>query len=228
MSRNKKEIEEKLNKLEEKRIDEVISKCENTEEIGTLYIQGYYNKETREIEYPSIVEIARRLGLDRSELSRIAVREKWDTLRALFQQKRVEKNIREQKMLLISEGTRFDQKQLRNYEKIIGIVERKLDREYGEKIVQSEDGVVSVEVVQEISPKDLNVLANTLVTCRNQVKDIIGEEKLAIEIANEIENERKALKEGESAEEKLLEIEKEIKELRREKSKRKVNRDKDK
>lgn len=193
------------------------------EKLRNWYIQGYYDQESERTVYPELKEIAKELGISVEILYTKAREEKWDTFRALFQQKRIEKNKKEQMLLLISEGARHDQRQLRNFEKIVEIVERKLDKEYGERMVQDGDAV-HVEIVEEISPKDLHTLTSTLVVCRDQIKNIIGEERLAIEIANEIENERKALKEGESADEKLQAIAKEVEELRKEKEMRKKRR----
>lgn len=197
--------------------------CKDWETLKLAYINGIVDEETGVRSEITKEEISEALKIEKGKLSRVIEDGKWDVFRELYKKKIKQKKEKETMMLLLSEGAKYEHQQLRNYEKITKIIENKLDEVLPTNRIYNENGEVtdsvSVEVVRDISAKDLQSLTNTLVTCRQEINNIIGEGSTMEQIAEEIEDMRRIETEKEVADDRLKLLKAQISEMESEKKK---------
>ena len=140
-------------------------KIRSWSEIKHAYIHGIEHPELGHI-YPKVPEMAFHLGISEHTLYQKVSKGKWNLIRAYFRQMLQEKQDQEHLRLLLSESARYEQQQLKIFEKIQNIVEEKIDNHKQTEIQVDPITEERKEViVREMSAKDLQTLTNTLSTC---------------------------------------------------------------
>ena len=185
-------------------------KIKSWSEIKQAYVHGIYHEELGHI-YPKVPEMAYHLGISERVLYDKVTQGKWNLLRALFRQKMQEKQEEYELRQLLSESARYEQQQLRSFEKIQNIVEKKLDKNEKKEIqinpvTQEREEVV----VGEIAAKDLKVLAETLTVCKREIRNLIGKDDVVEKVAAEMEAIKQLDIHSEDADGKLKELQEQL------------------
>ena len=188
-------------------------KVESWSEIRHAYIHGIYHPELGHI-YPKIPEIAYQLGISERTLYDKATKGKWNLLKALFRQKMQEKQEEFELRQILSESARYEQQQLRNFEKIQNIVEKKLDNfQKKEMQINAATGGREEVIVDEMSARDLKTLTDTLSVCKTEIRNLIGKDDIVEKVAEEMEAIKRLDVNAEGADEKLKELQSQLGEL---------------
>lgn len=188
-------------------------KIKNWSEIKYAYIHGIYHPELGHI-YPKVPEMAYHLGIGQRTLYEKVTKGKWNLLRAFFKQKLQEKQSEEELRQLLSESARYEQQQLRAFEKIQNIVEEKIDN-HEKKEIQVNPATQEREevVVKEMTARDLKTLTDTLVVCKSEIRNLIGKDDLIEKVAEEMEAIKQLDVHAEDADDKLKDLQSQLGEL---------------
>ena len=194
-------------------------KVESWEEVRQVYIFGVWNEDLQETVFPKKAELADQLGVSYNTIV-IKVKEgKWDQMRTLYRSKLEEKQEQDELRGLLSESAMYEQQQLRNFEKIQILIEEELNAYKEEEVVIDEFGERRRERKKNLNARDLKQLTDTLVTCRTQIKEIIGTDEITKQVIEDLEEIRRQEREERSGDDKLKAIQSEVRQLQEERKK---------
>ena len=191
-----------------------VKKVSDWNEVKSHYIKGVWSEPLSKIIYPTLQDLADVYGISVGTIWNKSKDGNWNKLRTLFRAKIREKREAAELRAIISESAQYDASALELIKKLLVVAHLKMtpyQQYYGDAL--DLDEVEVDEVPETLSIKDLRDLTGTAKELVALTRTIIGEDETS-SIHEEIKNIRLESQKETGSDEKVSELEKQLREIK--------------